>query len=229
MLHFPLPLSYYNCFDNTLLISCCNSTTISSLHVVHLANTTNSTFFSLLDFRKYTTQINYPYRLDFRKIHYKAYPFYILFYRFPVNIFLFYVITTTLASFSVAAISVSSPILVRLTSVPPRLAIRESHLCPTVSHLPASSLAPCPAPGSLIYPKSYPSLFVFLPTFLSWLIGHSSLPEFVSFDTTYSPSCYSTFSDNFLFSNSSLEFTTWRGSLSVLSIATALLTRLHLF
>ena len=81
----------------------------------------------------------------------------------------------------------------------------------------------CPAPGSLIYPKSYPSLFVFLPTFLSWLlIGHSSLPEFVSFDTTYSPSCYSTFSDNFLFSNSSLEFTTWRGSLSVLSIATAL-------
>lgn len=72
----------------------------------------------------------------------------------------------------------------------------------------------CPALRSLIYPKSYPPLFVFLPTFLSWLlIGHSSLPEFVSFDTTYSPSCYSTFSDNFLFSNSSLKFTTWRGSI----------------
>lgn len=41
----------------------------------------------------------------------------------------------------------------------------------------------CPALRSLIYPKSYPPLFVFLPTFLSWLlIGHSSLPEFVSFD-----------------------------------------------
>ena len=58
-----------------------------------------------------------PEQLDFRKIHDKVCPFYILFYRFPVNIFLFYLITTTLASFSVAAISVSSPILVRLTSV----------------------------------------------------------------------------------------------------------------
>ena len=68
-----------------------------------------------------------------------------------------------------------------------------------------------------------PFLVCLLTNFLVWLlIGHSSLPEFVSFDTTYSPSCYSTFSDNFLFSNSSLEFTTWRGSLSVLSVATAL-------
>ena len=55
------------------------STTISSLHVVHLANTTNSTFFSLFDFRKIPTHnwasyIHLLQLLDFRKIHYKAYP-----------------------------------------------------------------------------------------------------------------------------------------------------------
>ncbi|KGQ97595.1 hypothetical protein MG1_03258 [Candida albicans GC75] len=50
-----------------------------------------------------------PEQLDFRKIHYEVCLFYTLFYRFAVNIFLFYVITTTLASLSAAAISVHSP------------------------------------------------------------------------------------------------------------------------
>ena len=144
-------------------------------------------------------------QLDFRKIHYKVCLFYTLLYRFPVNIFLFYVITTTLASLSVAAISVHSP------AIHPWVSLVSIHCLSFAGQFACST---CPALRSLIYPKSYPPLFVFLPTFLSWLlIGHSSLPEFVSFDTTYSPSCYSTFSDNFLFSNSSLEFTTWRGSI----------------
>ena len=125
-------------------------------------------------------------------------------------------ITTTLASLLLRSRFFTYPCSLDLGSLP-RLAIRESHLCLSTAlicrpvHLPHLSCSLV-----LIYPKSYPSLFVFLPTFFCrLLIGHSSLPEFVSFDTTYSPSCYSTFSDN-LFSNSSLEFTTWRGSLSSL-------------
>ena len=104
----------------------------------------------------------------------------------------------------------------------PRLAIRESHLClSTVSHLPASSLAPLVL---LFVPWSIPSLT--LPCLSSYQLSccscWSAIPVFLSLSPLISPSCYSTFSDNFLFSNSSLEFTTWRGSLSVLSIATTL-------